>query len=136
MENDNARILATSANFQRMEKVEMKYFNPKETANFLKQRKTISILPFSYLAIETGMRPEEYLGLQWKDIDFKKKVLSVRRALVVEKAADIFSLNTKQKKAVEAYRYQIRSIKDLKPHRRKQLEERIKLGENYENYLI
>jgi integrase len=31
------------------------------------------------LALYTGMRPEEYLGLQWKDIDFDKGILKVQR---------------------------------------------------------
>jgi integrase len=30
-------------------------------------------------------RPEEYLGLQWKDIDFDQRFLSVKRALVEKK---------------------------------------------------
>lgn len=33
------------------------------------------------LALYTGMRPEEYLGLQWKDIDFDKGVLKVQRKM-------------------------------------------------------
>ncbi len=31
------------------------------------------------LALYTGMRPEEYLGLQWMDIDFDKGILKVQR---------------------------------------------------------
>ena len=34
------------------------------------------------LALTTGMRPEEYLGLQWKDVDLKQGIVIVRRALV------------------------------------------------------
>lgn len=33
------------------------------------------------LALETGMRIGELIGLQWADIDFNKKVLRVRRSL-------------------------------------------------------
>lgn len=33
-------------------------------------------------ALLTGMRPEEYLGLKWEDIDFQKATVKVRRALV------------------------------------------------------
>jgi integrase len=28
------------------------------------------------------MRPEEYLGLQWKDVDFKKGRVTIQRALI------------------------------------------------------
>lgn len=34
------------------------------------------------LAIQTGARPQEYLGLQWKDIDIEQKVLSIKRAVI------------------------------------------------------
>lgn len=33
-------------------------------------------------ALATGIRPEEYLGLQWKDVDLERGVVTVRRALV------------------------------------------------------
>ena len=37
-------------------------------------------------AVETGLRPGEYLALRWTDIDFEKKTVSVTRALVTELA--------------------------------------------------
>lgn len=36
-------------------------------------------------ALLTGMRPEEYLAVQWGDIDFEKNTVQVRRALVRHK---------------------------------------------------
>ena len=35
-----------------------------------------------YVALYTGMRVGEIGGLQWKDIDFEKKIIYIRRALV------------------------------------------------------
>lgn len=34
------------------------------------------------LALNTGLRPEEYLGLKWSDIDFEAKTVTVQRTLV------------------------------------------------------
>ncbi|MFY9571433.1 MAG: tyrosine-type recombinase/integrase [Blastocatellia bacterium] len=34
------------------------------------------------LALHTGMRPEEYLGLKWGDIDLKAGTVTVQRTLV------------------------------------------------------
>jgi integrase len=116
----------------RMEKVEMKYFNPKETAHFLEAAKDDKYFAVFLLAIETGMRPEEYLGLQWRDIDFNNKVLSVRRALVVKKGGGFIFTEPKTKKSRRNIPISNTLIKTLKAHRRKQLEERIKLGENYQ----
>ena len=36
-------------------------------------------------ALETGMRPQEYLALRWSDVDLKKRVASVTRALVYDR---------------------------------------------------
>ena len=32
------------------------------------------------IALVTGMRPEEYLGLRWSDIDLAKGIISVQKA--------------------------------------------------------
>lgn len=36
-------------------------------------------------ALETGLRPQEYLALRWTDIDIKRKTVSVSRALVYDR---------------------------------------------------
>ena len=60
----------------------MQALSPEEANRFLKEaRKDRWGVLFS-LALTTGMRPEEYLALQWKDIDFEKGVVTVQRALV------------------------------------------------------
>jgi len=38
------------------------------------------------------MHPEEYLGLQWKDIDFEKERATVQRALVWKRKGGGWSL--------------------------------------------
>ena len=118
----------------RMEKVEMMYFTPKETAKFLEAAKGDKFFPAFLLAIETGMRPEEYLGLQWKDINFENKVLSVRRALVVKKGGGFIFTEPKTKKSRRSIPISNTLIKTLKAHRRKQLEERLKLGASYQTF--
>ncbi len=117
----------------RMEKTEMMYFTPEETAKFLDVAKDDKFFPAFLLAIETGMRPEEYLGLKWKDIDFEQKTLSVRRALVVKKGGGYIFTEPKTKKSRRSIPLSNTLINALKSHRRKQLEERLKLGADYEN---
>ena len=117
----------------RMEKTEMMYFTPEETAKFLETAKDDKFYTAFLLAIETGMRPEEYLGLKWKDIDFENKVLSVRRALVVRKGGGFIFTEPKTKKSRRSIPLSNSLINALKSNRRKQLEERLKLGADYEN---
>ncbi len=91
-----------------MEKTEMMYFTPQETAKFLDAAKDDKYFSVFIVAIETGMRPEEYLGLQWKDVDFDNDSLSVRRALVVKKGGGFIFTNRKKRKVVEAFQFQTR----------------------------
>jgi len=117
-----------------MEKTEMMYFTPQETAKFLDAAKDDKYYSVFLVAIETGMRPEEYLGLQWKDVDFDNSSLSVRRALVVKKGGGFIFTEPKTKKSRRSIPFSNTVKKALKAHRRKQLVERFKLGAAYENF--
>jgi integrase len=75
----------------RLDKTEMKYLSPDETAKFLEAARDTKHFIVFLLALETGMRPEEYLSLQWKDIDFEQKALSVRRAVVWKRKGSGFT---------------------------------------------
>lgn len=55
---------------------------PEESARFLCALREDRNLALFALALSTGMRPEEYLGLRWVDIDFTKARVTVVRALV------------------------------------------------------
>lgn len=117
----------------RMERTEMKYFTPEETAIFLETAKDDRYYSAFLLAIETGMRPEEYLGLQWKDIDFEKKTVSIRRALVAQKGGGFIFTEPKTKKSRRSIPLSDSVINALKIYRRNQLEARLKMGAKYQN---
>lgn len=64
---------------------ERRVFSPEEAQRFLE---TAQEMPHGLLfqfALLSGMRPEEYLGLQWADVDFERNRAQVRRALVRHK---------------------------------------------------
>jgi integrase len=117
----------------RMIKTEMMYFTPIETAKFLNTAKESRWFALFLLAIESGMRPEEYLALQWKDIDFENKALSVRRAVNKTKGGGFIFVEPKTTRSRRSIPISNSCISALKDHRRKQLEERMKLGAAYEN---
>jgi integrase len=118
----------------RMEKKEMKYFTPEETTKFLEFAKTDKYFACFLLAIETGTRPEEYLGLQWKDVDVVNNVISIRRALVFKNKGGFVFTELKTKKSRRSIPISKTLVSALKEHRKKQLEERMKLGASYQNY--
>lgn len=63
------------------DKKERRVLTVKETEVFLKQAESsIYYNPF-IVALETGLRIGELMGLKWSDVDMKKKVLYVRHTL-------------------------------------------------------
>jgi integrase len=65
----------------RIRRREMRVFSVEETKTFLK-----FALPTMYgtlfaVAVTTGMRPSEYIGLKWQDIDGERGTVSVKRTL-------------------------------------------------------
>jgi integrase len=117
----------------RLVKKEMKYFTPEEAKLFLDVAKTSKWFVLFLIIIESGMRPEEYFGLQWKDIDFEQGCISVRRVVIEGKQGGFYFAETKTKKSRRKIPISTSVINALKLHRHKQLEARMKLGADYQN---
>ncbi|MNR86726.1 putative prophage phiRv2 integrase [compost metagenome] len=66
----------------RQAKKEMHALSPEEADRFLKAAACDRWGIIFSLAIATGMRPGEYLGLQWKDVDLRAGTITVQRVLV------------------------------------------------------
>jgi integrase len=78
--------------------------------------------------------PEEYLGLKWKDIDWQNGAAIVQRALVWKRKGGGWSLQepkTSQSRRTIPLPKSV--LSELHAYRKKQLEERLKLGQAYEN---
>lgn len=114
-------------------KKEMNCFTPDETSVFLEAAKVDRLYAAFVLAIETGMRPEEYLGLQWKDVDFVNGTLSVRRALILLKGGGFVFTEPKTKQSRRSLPMSKALISALKEHRRVQLQARMRLGQAYKD---
>ncbi len=114
-------------------KTEMKYFTPDEANLFLETAASDKFYALFYLAIETGMRPSEILGLKWKDIDFEQRKLSVKRAVVEKKGGGFDFAELKTSRSRRSIPLSNSLIVILKDYRRNQLEERMKRGAKYQN---
>ena len=117
----------------RQEKKEMKCLSPIETRKFLEAAKESKWFVLFLLVIESGLRPEEYLGLQWKDVDFEQRCISIRRAVIEKEKGGFYFTEPKTKKSRRKIPISNTVLSALKSHKRKQLEYRMKLGAVYQN---
>jgi integrase len=106
---------------------ERRVLSPDEASEFLK---AAALLPHGLIfefALLTGMRPEEYLALQWADVDFERGTAQVRRALVRHKKNWSFE-EPKTARSRRTVYLPEPLMKKLAAHKRQQAEVRLKLG--------
>lgn len=115
------------------QRAEMKAFSPEQAAKFLKAAKTDKQAVALTFALITGMRPSEYLALRWSDLDLKKGTAIVQRSVTPTTGGGFTFGETKTKKSRRTIPLPQTLIKDLQRHRITQLEQKLKLGEAYQN---
>ncbi|WP_456265317.1 MULTISPECIES: tyrosine-type recombinase/integrase [unclassified Bacillus (in: firmicutes)] len=84
-----------------------------------------------YIALHTGMRQGELLGLRWKDIDFKHKRLSVKQEMSHD-AREMY-LGAKAEAGNRSIDLGNKALEVLKEHRAKQEEEKVKYADIYKD---
>jgi len=114
----------------KVEQVERRVLDGKEAGAFLKAcgQKPHGLL-FEF-ALLSGMRPEEYLALQWRDLNFDKNTAQVKRALVRHKKTWRFQ-EPKTKGSRRTVTIPVSLCKKLQTHKRAQAEQRLKIGNEW-----
>jgi integrase len=112
-------------------RAEMGVLSPEDASAFLR---AASDMPFGLLfefALVTGMRPEEYLALQWPDIDLERGTATIQRALVRRKRVWTFEepKTSRSRRTVPLPRQVVRKLAD---QRRRQAEARLKAGGSWQ----
>jgi len=115
-------------------KKEMDVLTEAECGLFLNALRGERLETMFSFALATGLRPEEYLALQWKDVDLEKKTASVRRAVIRLPKSKWYFSEPKTKSSRRTLPLPVTLIKELRTHRRKQNEERLKLGAAWQNH--
>jgi integrase len=85
------------------------------------------------LAITTGLRRGELLGLRWDDVSMERSTLRVGRALVREGGRHTLG-ETKTRRGRRQINLTPRTVSTLKAHHKKQQEEKIKLTGLYKDH--
>jgi integrase len=106
---------------------ERRVLSPDEAADFLKAAAVMTHGLIFEFALLSGMRPEEYLALQWADIDFERSTAQVRRALVRHKKSWSFE-EPKTARSRRTVYLPAPLMQKLAAHKRTQAEVRLKLG--------
>ncbi len=112
------------------EEKELKVWDDQQVRGFLKKAKCSRFYMLFYLALNTGMRRGELLGLRWKDIDFKKNRINVRKQ-IVRTDKGLISKKLKTKAGKRAIPITDETVKELNSHKIKQSEYKLALGEEY-----
>lgn len=123
-----------AAELPRMARTEMKALSPEEAKRFLDQCAVDEQGIIFAFALATGMRPEEYLGLKWSDLDLGKGVATVRRTLVWRKGGGWYFGEPKTTRSRRTVPLPTSLVRSLVQHRRAQGERRLKIGGNYLNH--
>jgi integrase len=106
---------------------ERRVLSPDEAQEFLK---AANVMPHGLIfefALLTGMRREEYLALQWSDVDMTRGTAQVRRALVRHKKTWSFE-EPKTARSRRTIYLPAPLLPKLAAHKRQQAEARFKLG--------
>ena len=86
------------------------------------------LLPIALLALATGMRRGELLGLRWSDLDLARSVVKVERSLEQTVRGGLRPKEPKTRNSRRAITLPATAVAMLTDHRREQLELRMKLG--------
>jgi len=122
------------AELPRLSRKETKAFSPEQAKQFLEFAKDNRHGLIFEFALATGMRPEEYLGLKWTDINFERCTATVQRAVVWIKGSGYKFTETKTAKSRRTIPLPKSILPKLREHKRKQTEHRFELGSHYENH--
>ncbi|MGG4033506.1 site-specific integrase [Paenibacillus cisolokensis] len=110
---------------------EMRVWDLQETSAFLNAARDNRLYIAFLLALTTGMRQSEILGLTWKDIDLENGTLTVRQTLSHD--GKELSAQTKTKTSTRNISLNNKTVAELKKHKRIVTKEKLACGPLYKD---
>jgi integrase len=124
------RNVTESVKAPQAHKKEVRPLNPAQIKALLLAAQGDRLEALYVLAIHTGLRRSEILGLRWTDVDLDSGTLSVQRSL---ERGGTFN-PPKRNKSRRTVKLTAQAIETLKSHRARQNEERLRLGALWEDH--
>ncbi|MBM7606025.1 integrase [Metabacillus crassostreae] len=117
----------------------IEYWSEDEVKKIIKVLKDEKHFLPIFIAITTGMRQGEVLGLRWEDVDLENKVISVQQQLKKKATRDAngrYELSNILKTPTSYRTISIddRTVEELKKHKAKKNQEKGIVGEAYKQY--
>lgn len=126
-----ARNVATLVERPRIPQKQVQYLTPAQARTFLQSVQSDRLQALYLTAMSLGLRRGEALGLRWDDIDLDRGILAVRAALQrINGKLQLVELKTKA--AHRSINLPSVTLAALKAHRRRQLEERLLAGSQWQ----
>ena len=119
-----ARNVTQAVKAPRQSRKEIPTLNREQARVFLEAAKGDRLEVLYLLAIHTGLRQGELLGLKWADVDLDRGTLQVQRTLSAAKDGPTFT--TPKTNKGRSVRLTMQAIQALRDHRKRQVEERLK----------
>ena len=111
---------------------EMRVLSQEQVAKFLEGAKGNRMEAMFRLSLVSGMRPGEVCGLKWADLDFEQGSVTVQRSLT-GRAGEWQLEETKTEAGNRTIPLPPTILKDLRAHRRRQLEAKLAAGQKWQN---
>jgi integrase len=115
-----------------LENPQVKTMSPAEARAVLESCRKLKHGIIFEFALETGMRPEEYLALSWDAVNLEKRTVEVRRAVVEDENRRVIFAPVKTKHSRRTIKISAKLAKRLREHREnqtayiKEVEERLR----------
>lgn len=126
---------ANGITLPKIRKKEMNVWSLEQVNHFINESKKTKRLTRCYIgfliALLTGMRQGEIMGLRWKDIDTESQIIYIRQTLTQD--AEI-KYGAKNDSSIRSIHISNKLISELKVYRKRVLAEKLLLGQEYNDF--
>jgi integrase len=120
--------------YQKMIHSEMAFLDADQASQLLIAAKGSRYEAIYYLAIHTGMRQGELLGLKWSDLDWDRETVHVQRQIKRVPGQGMVFGSPKTKSGIRTIKIGSGILKSLLDHKDRQLLEKMAAGENWTDH--
>ncbi len=108
-------------------------FDREQARRFLEAARAARLEALFVLAVTSGLRQGELLGLKWSDLNLKEGTLTVKRSLRMDKSGPRFT-EGKRDRSRRCVEFGASTVAALKAHRKRQNEERLKYASLWDDH--